>query len=531
MNFFLERKFSDYIVICESQLEKVDNDSKVKSALLCNIASAEYELELYRKCIKTCDTALKLNSNAIRAQLLNIKSLVKLGKDDESLAICDGILRDGQDQLHVEDINIVLEIRDFMALLKFKQNTALILQNSNNSVIDVAKVDRDIDINISDSYEDSDITNAKTNTDSNVVNQLESVQLQSINQNGLNIAAGEPDREATSSCNSNEYSSNNCDSKKTTESDIKSCVENSMKNSMKNNTSETDIYRKNGSVEVAEIATTSQGNQSTPLPSPLPNTGSTKSKKRRPIPPIPPPSPTPTATPNSTSNSMPNSIPDSISDSSLDPPAKFKPVPPNTTLPPPPPSSSSSKIFDIPPVSQPASQAVAGKSALKTKGNSKTVINLEPDNDKVTGLEGKALALDKKESSKISPTSIKPTSSLSAVGLQSTKGKGTTTLTTQKDQKINQKVDQKVDKEYLEHFLSGFLNSEDAVVTRTLLRTVRTSLSCAHGEDVVDDMIAFGYLQVNTGKGKGWIMISFGLGLVLESGVGVRVSVRMWWTI
>ena len=60
----------------------------------------------------------------------------------------------------------------------------------------------------------------------------------------------------------------------------------------------------------------------------------------------------------------------------------------------------------------------------------------------------------------------------------------------------------KMNRTFLENYLSSILLTEDHLVIRTLLKSVRSSLCCANGDVIVDDMIAFGYLQVNTGNLK-----------------------------
>ena len=50
----------------------------------------------------------------------------------------------------------------------------------------------------------------------------------------------------------------------------------------------------------------------------------------------------------------------------------------------------------------------------------------------------------------------------------------------------------------LQQLLVSSLNQSDTKVSPAVLRMVRSNLLCASGEDIVDDLIAFGYLQVNT---------------------------------
>ena len=53
-------------------------------------------------------------------------------------------------------------------------------------------------------------------------------------------------------------------------------------------------------------------------------------------------------------------------------------------------------------------------------------------------------------------------------------------------------------REALHQLLISSLNQSDTKVSPAVLRMVRSNLLCASGEDIVDDLIAFGYLQVNT---------------------------------
>ena len=53
-------------------------------------------------------------------------------------------------------------------------------------------------------------------------------------------------------------------------------------------------------------------------------------------------------------------------------------------------------------------------------------------------------------------------------------------------------------REALHQLLVSSLNQSDTKVSPAVLRMVRSNLLCASGEDIVDDLIAFGYLQVNT---------------------------------
>ena len=84
-----------------------------------------------------------------------------------------------------------------------------------------------------------------------------------------------------------------------------------------------------------------------------------------------------------------------------------------------------------------------------------------------------------------------------AVGNETALVKGTNSNTAVQS---TSKSENKITKQELEKYLSNCLQTEDAFVSRTLLKSVRANLSCAFGEDVVDDTIAFGYLQVNTGR-------------------------------
>lgn len=130
MDLYIKRKFSDYIAACEFELEKNENNNTL--SILCNIASAEYELELYRKCIKTCHRALALNQNYIRAHLLLLKSLLKLDKDDICMTMCENILTGGEGRFELEDVNIVLQVQDLMDSVKSRSQRATTISLKDN---------------------------------------------------------------------------------------------------------------------------------------------------------------------------------------------------------------------------------------------------------------------------------------------------------------------------------------------------------------------------------------------------------------
>ena len=119
MDLFLVGNFSDYIAECEKKLHvAVDHGNIV--CLLNNIAFAEFELELYRKCIKTCYRVMEKSSGDIRAHCLLVKALMKLGKNEQCVEVCESVLSISKNSNAEQDISLISEIKNLKKLCELE---------------------------------------------------------------------------------------------------------------------------------------------------------------------------------------------------------------------------------------------------------------------------------------------------------------------------------------------------------------------------------------------------------------------------
>lgn len=436
MDLYLQRKFSDYIVACESELEKHGDDINVPT-ILSNIASAEYELELYRKCIKTCHKVFAVNQNCIRAHFLHLKSLVKLGKDDLCIVLCEGILNRGHGRFESEDVNVILQIQILMESVKSRnssqlsghRNTPVELANpievNTNSVI---SAQQDLRVNNADG-----ICSAASNTHNLPVNNNEQGRSNDENITVKNIINVVKNKGENSSSIKNEVLLS-VDATKLgrTQSTVNSVAIDSVGGMISNSSGESSS---------SSTGATNQANTNIPRITAPTSTGVTTKKKTKRSPPV-----TSGSTESIPSKQVAVTGPTGTNSNSKQSKAQ---------------KGTSKSSMDLP--SPPVTSSKAAKSS--------SVGNLVTPTEAVFLRPVKASQV--KEEGRTSTALIVPT----------TRANSTATIS---------KAD-------LERFLSNCLVNEDALVTRTLLKSVRSNLCCAYGEDIVDDMIAFGYLQVNTG--------------------------------
>ena len=76
---FLDKRYSDAAIRFHEDAA-AESDLKVKAALLVNAAASEAGLELFRKCIKTCDAAIAANPHFVRAYLVKGRAHAKVGQ-------------------------------------------------------------------------------------------------------------------------------------------------------------------------------------------------------------------------------------------------------------------------------------------------------------------------------------------------------------------------------------------------------------------------------------------------------------------
>jgi hypothetical protein len=617
MNFFLEKKFSDYIVACEIELEKVNNDDNKMSVLLCNIATAEYELELFRKCIKTCHRVLEINSNSLRAHSLHIKSLAKLGKDKQGLLICGSILNDKHGAYTSEDVFILQEISDLMQSIHNKD--IILTGDAVTAIITPVEIYNKIDKNYTCSIPSNDIDNSKRMDQSCTTSHDSSVNGSSTLNNdnsGKNLISSyfQPTMKPESIVNTQEILSGIESKDQIRKTDgctvnreehdiqgglqreevINSLIKDSnnrknlsdkafcsssngqhdasgmkIKNITNGNENKKNFDNCNGK-SINDVVDDNQGtivkeesNSSLPIPPVV-----TKGQKKRPLP-INPPLSSATIIPTEDLTIDPG-IPEPTAEEIrilainyiesctglLNPiksektaaetpvssdikkrPEKSETTPPEKSLPITEKSSttvlpkaiqidesievSNTKSKPLMAVAVMSTQeGTASKSsvtksitttALKTtKGLniSSTTAAIQtataPPTKTVTtpttapiSTTKSAKAVDTIKKVTTKPMTLAATTTIRTI--PPTPTKSTTTPLKPRTQLLT-RPGVEVDKTYLENLLSSCLNSEGALVTRSLLKTVRSSLSCAYGEDIVDDMIAFGYLQVNTGQ-------------------------------
>lgn len=385
MELFLQKKFCDYIVACETELAQ-HNDLINGPTILCNIASAEYELELYRKCIRTCHRAFDLNPNFIRAHFLHLRCLVKLGKSDLCIVLCEAILSGCQRRFEFENVNIMLQIQDLLDSVKSK-NT---LQNL--CVVDGDHIELTTSREICATEMNASKASEIRNTEAEAMNSRDNRQNSAITAS----FSGE-----------------------ITEKILPQTTLNSSRASKKGKARLQPVVNAVSPV----IGPSSTGEDTNTLPTSTATNSSTVKKD------------TPALSPH---------------------------------------AASLGKI------------AVAHKAAAAAP----VVV--------IQNLQGKAV-------SKPSPTPAKTTATV-LVSVPPHTHSVPATTTAAAATLITMPIGT-MSKANLEKSLSDYLINEDALVTRTLLKSVRSSLCCAHGEDIVDDMIAFGYLQVNTGGGNLLVII------------------------
>ena len=482
MDLFLSGKFSDYINACEEELKGVFDPDNA-SSILCNIASAEYELEMYRKCIKTCQGVLELKTNCLRAHFIHLQALVKLGKDDQCKEICERILTDPSNSFLSQDISIVLEIK------KLREHVVLRLSRINTK-----------------STEDDTVPSFSGNT---VTHERKSEMSNTSLSATVTVAI----------CDNNHNNSFSNERIRIPKNEvIKSQINNDELNVkevkvLQNQTTETALHNQ----QVAAIIIPSSSTMTTvPLALEInygkgtetnmeagTRTGNANQKKKN--------------------RKVQNKSVD-ITEAS---------------------ASTSSSITSILDKNDKISEIKTGSKSLSEEKSSIDMV--------FKSSKGKSQTNDLNNNNQLSlksaPISIKPikvkslssslSSSSSNVSTQDSISSNSSLTHVKNDTKLNDKKNMngtsvtstatningpnsthdmndkkteisitntivpetKITRHFLENFLASLLVTEDALVIRTLLKSVRSSLCCANGDVIVDDMIAFGYLQVNTGIG------------------------------
>ena len=465
-NLYLQKKFSDYIVACELELEEHGSHVIDAHIILCNIASSEYELELYRKCIKTCHRVLDLSPNCIRAHFLQLKSLVKLGKDDLCVKLSDIILNDSSGRFVLEDVNIILQIQDFVESVKLRN---FCLVNNKLASPEVPIVNHPTTSQHSVFAESSSmntetanaVENVKANKFCHAMNSADVKCLSSprniidgsrgafcnepVEQNfttTLIVPTENKDTIASATQrNTIEFTKNVPFSK--VQSDFTTGRDKNENVERKSSMSTAVIVEAHspppvvaGQQRVLSNADTEGNNEDLLL------TAAVSAVKE-----------------STTSTSSRFTIPLSISDQ-VAVSADTLPVSAVSSVTARARGSNSQHKKSRKPVLK---DAVALFSPISTSSSATPVTNFAP-----------------------LPSSF----SLSSPSLSSSSSPASTAGST----------NDSISKTHLEGYLSNCLTNEDALVTRTLLQSVRSNLCCAYGEDVVDDMIAYGYLKVNTGE-------------------------------
>ena len=490
-NLYLQKKFSDYIVACEVELEEHGNRVIDAHIILCNIASSEYELELYRKCIKTCHRVLDLSPNCIRAHFLHLKSLVRIGKEDLCIKLSEIILNDASGRFVLEDVNIILQIQDFVESVKFKDScqvsnardgneTALLEAPSDNRIADVIAIQQSLDSKCIPMKVESTLSseNLELNMCSRVMDGTDLRYLSSRNSTagGDDTLCNEPvqktlteiKRPSTLKVNTNTMIGHSISTQNSpiectriitlskVQSDFTTGPPKKGKSLSESNTSAAAVIKEAHSRPAAVVTRQqvlsnidTEGNvkvQKAPVSVSVSLSVAKKAtvSSRTAIPLLPSPSPSP---------SLPSKGAVCVDDSPS--PSTLAAVSSATTGP----RGSTSQ--------QKKSRKPAGKNAVAPFVPSSTSSSTTP-----TPALSTPLSLTSTSSSTSSSCS-----SASPIGLPT----------------------DSISKPHLEGYLSNCLTNEDALVTRTLLQSVRSNLCCAYGEDIVDDMIAYGYLKVNTG--------------------------------
>eukprot|EP01041_Mallomonas_annulata_P007656 gene7656-15668_t len=114
MDLLLEGKINDSVMVFEEKLIWATSPLEAAS-VLCNIAVADFELDLLRKCIKTCQKALDKCPTYLRAYVLMGKAHEKLGKQD----IASATWRKGLEYANNScDVCILLELRNLLKMPK-----------------------------------------------------------------------------------------------------------------------------------------------------------------------------------------------------------------------------------------------------------------------------------------------------------------------------------------------------------------------------------------------------------------------------
>ena len=485
-NLYLQKKFSDYIVACEVELEEHGDRVIDAHIILCNIASSEYELELYRKCIKTCHRVLDLSPNCIRAHFLHLKSLVKIGKDDVCVKLSEILLNDASGRFVLEDVNIILQIQDFVESVKFRNScqvsnasdgngSALIESPFDNHPTDVIAVQLSLDskcipINVESTLSSE---NLKLNTCSRVMNRTDLKYLSSgnVTAGGDDTLCNEPvqkslieiKRPSTSNVNTNTFPSHSSGTQNSpiectrniplskVEFDFTTGPIKKGKSLSESNTSAAAVIKEVHSRPVA-VVTREQ------VLSNIDTEGSDEVHKAA----------VSVSVAKEANISSRSAIPLSPS------PSLF--------------SEGAVCVDDSP---SPSTIATVSSGTTGPRGSS----SQQKKSRKPAGKNAEAPFAPSSTSSSTTPTTNFPV-------LSAPLSLASTSLSTSSSCSAASPIELPIDsisKPHLEGYLSNCLTNEDALVTRTLLQSVRSNLCCAYGEDIVDDMIAYGYLKVNTG--------------------------------
>jgi hypothetical protein len=489
-NLYLQKKFSDYIVACEVELEEHGNRVIDAHIILCNIASSEYELELYRKCIKTCHRVLDLSPNCIRAHFLYLKSLVKIGKEDLCIKLSETILNDASGRFVLEDVNIILQIQDFVESVKFKNGcqvsnardgneSALLEAPSDNRPADVIAIQQSLDSKCISMKVESTISseNLEMNTCSRVMDSTDLRYLSSRNSTagGDDTLCNEPvqktlteiKRPSTMNVNTNTIRSHSISTQNSpiectrniplskVQSDFTTGPTKKGKSLSESNTSAAAVIKEAHS-RPAAVVTRKQVLSNI-------DTESNVEVQKAPV-----------------SVSVSASVAREATVSSR----SAIPSLPSPSLP----SKGAVCVDDSP---SPSTIAAVSSATTGPRGST----SQQKKSRKPAGKNAVAPFVPSSTSSSTTPTTNFPALS-SHLSLTSTSL--STSSTCSSALPIGLPTDS-ISKPHLEGYLSNCLTNEDALVTRMLLQSVRSNLCCAYGEDIVDDMIAYGYLKVNTG--------------------------------
>ena len=467
MDLFLSGKFSDYINACEEELKGVFDPDNA-SSILCNIASAEYELEMYRKCIKTCQGVLELKTNCLRAHFIHLQALVKLGKDDQCKEICERILTDPSNSFLSQDISIVLEIkklREHVVLRLSRINTKsteddTVPSFSGNTVTHERKSEMSntslsaaVTVAICDNIPKNEVIKSQINDDELNVKEVKVLQNQTTetalhNQQVAAIII------PSSSTMTTVPLALEINYGKGTETNMEAGTRTGNANQKKKN-------RKvqNKSVDITEAAASTSSSITSTLDkndkiSEIKTGSKSLSEEKSSIDMV---------FKSSKGKSQTNDLNNNNQLSLKSAPISIKPI----------------KVKSL------SSSLSSSSSSNVSKQDSIS------SNSSLTHVKNDTKLNDKKNMNGTSVTST----ATNINGPSSTHKKTEISIT-------NTIVPEtKITRHFLENFLASLLVTEDALVIRTLLKSVRSSLCCANGDVIVDDMIAFGYLQVNTGIG------------------------------